>query len=127
MAQAASAAILKDKKILLIKRSAYTNAFPGHWAFPGGRVDEGETVEEGVIREVQEEINLQFKPTRLLAHKKWEDREIYRYLGEWSGEPKPQAEEVDDWGWFTYEETKKLPMAFDYTERIEQLHQEGLL
>lgn len=53
---AASAGIVRDGRILLIKRAfaPYQNL----WTFPGGRMDEGESIEQCVIREVQEELGL---------------------------------------------------------------------
>jgi ADP-ribose pyrophosphatase YjhB (NUDIX family) len=49
-----------DGKIVLIKRKN-----PPHgWALPGGFVDEGETVEEAVRREMEEETNLSLKHLR---------------------------------------------------------------
>jgi 8-oxo-dGTP diphosphatase len=49
-------AILKDGKILLIKRK--NEPFKGKWALPGGFVKYGERVEDAVIREVKEETSL---------------------------------------------------------------------
>ena len=127
MVMTASAAIIKGKKVLLVKRSNYTEAYPNHWAFPAGRADPGETPEQCVVREVKEEVGLDFIPKELFQTGQWRDRELNRFLGDWSGEVSIQEEEVDDFGWFTYEETKELPIAFDYTEVIEILHGKGLL
>lgn len=55
----ADGAILKDKKILLIKRK--NKPFKGKWALPGGFVEYGERVEDTVVREVYEETGLKTK------------------------------------------------------------------
>ena len=46
-----------NNKILLVKRG--TEVFRGYWALPGGKVEYGETVEQGVVREVKEETGLE--------------------------------------------------------------------
>jgi len=124
---AASGIILKDKKILLIKRSNYTKIFPGYWACPGGRAEAGETAEQNVIREVKEEVNLNFKPTEILTTATWQNRFLYRFLGTCSGIIKLQEEEVTDFGWFTYAEAKQLNLAFDYAHVIELLRVKNLI
>lgn len=43
---------------MLTRRAQKMSAHPGQWAFPGGRVDEGETAEEAARREIHEEVGL---------------------------------------------------------------------
>ena len=49
--------ILKCKnKFLAVKRTLDDDMFPGAWEFPGGHLEEGETLKEGLKRELREEI-----------------------------------------------------------------------
>ncbi len=53
----------KEKGIILIERKN-----PPHgWAFPGGFVDYGESVEDALIREMKEETNLDVSIVKLLG------------------------------------------------------------
>lgn len=45
-----------DGKVLLLKRSAASADYPGHWAFPAGKIEDGETPMQAAVRESQEEI-----------------------------------------------------------------------
>ena len=61
--------ILKDNDhILVVKRSLDDDLYPGAWEFPGGHIETGETLKEGLKRELQEEIgfNNDFKP--IISH-----------------------------------------------------------
>jgi len=49
----------KILRLLLIKRG--DEPYKGSWAFPGGFVDENETVEEAMVRELSEETGLLMK------------------------------------------------------------------
>ena len=55
---AAHALIAKDGKFLVTKRMATDDYMPGLWDLPGGTVEAGETVEQGLAREVAEESGL---------------------------------------------------------------------
>ena len=57
--------ILKDNdKLLIVKRNSNDDLYPGAWEFPGGHVEDGETLEEALKRELKEEIgfNDDFEP-----------------------------------------------------------------
>jgi len=44
--------------VLLTRRSVKLKKHAGQWAFPGGRMDAGETPEETAVRELEEEVGL---------------------------------------------------------------------
>jgi len=127
MVLAASGIILENKKILLLQRSNYIDYYSGFWGCPGGRAEKGETAEQNVIREVKEECNLDFKPTKIIKTGIWEERKYYRFLGNWSGEIKIQEEEVIDYNWFSFEKAMQLQLSFDYKEILEILHKNKFL
>ncbi|MBP3201708.1 MAG: (deoxy)nucleoside triphosphate pyrophosphohydrolase [Lachnospiraceae bacterium] len=49
------AAIIKDGNKVFISERGY-GEFKGKWEFPGGKIEEGETGEEAVVREIKEEL-----------------------------------------------------------------------
>ena len=50
--------ILDDNRILLLKRSPQRRTSPNKWQTPSGFLKEGESAEEAVLREVEEETML---------------------------------------------------------------------
>ena len=79
--------IVNNGKILLMHR---INSGKEHHVFPGGGVENEETVEQAVLREVQEETSLEVKIEKLLYHHIYDDdTEHFFYLCRYvSGEPK---------------------------------------
>jgi len=53
------AIVIKDGKLLMIKRAAPPNQ--NLWAIPGGMLELGETIQEGAEREIFEETNIRIK------------------------------------------------------------------
>lgn len=53
--------------LILTRRAARMNRHAGQWALPGGRMDEGETPEQTVLREFAEEVGLQLAPADVLG------------------------------------------------------------
>lgn len=57
--RAAVAIIRNGEESLLIRRKLFPgDPWAGHVAFPGGHVHDNETIEQGLLREVKEEVDL---------------------------------------------------------------------
>lgn len=54
--------LIEDEKVLLVKQKVANR----NWSLPGGRVENGETLEEAMIREMREETGLEVKIKKLL-------------------------------------------------------------
>ena len=52
-----AALLVHNQKILIAQRNN-TGRFANKWEFPGGKIDPGETPQEGLQRELQEELGL---------------------------------------------------------------------
>ena len=52
------AVLINNKKILLPKRSANLKKFPNKYEFPGGKVEEGESLKKALKRELNEELGI---------------------------------------------------------------------
>lgn len=77
--------MLKDNQVLLMHR--FKNG-KEYWTFPGGGVEDGETIEEAVLRELKEETSLPTETERLLYIHHYEKSDQYYYLCKYiSGKP----------------------------------------
>jgi len=114
------------EKVLLTKR-----ADNGLWCLPGGGVDPGESVEETVIREVQEETGLAVRvlrligvysdPNWLVVYNESDSVQIVALNFEvviTAGEP-GLSDETSDWGYYSLEEIDKLDMLLNHYTRIQ--------
>ncbi len=52
---------------LLCRRAVKMNRHAGQWALPGGKIDEGETVEAAALREIEEELGLPVDSSQVLG------------------------------------------------------------
>lgn len=66
MTEVACAIIKKGDEILITRRSE-SMPHPGLWEFPGGKLREGESPEQCITRELQEELNISVGVIQLLA------------------------------------------------------------
>jgi ADP-ribose pyrophosphatase YjhB (NUDIX family) len=114
---AVSAAIIKGDKVLLVRRA--NPPMHGLYTFPGGVVEAGETLEEALLREIDEETALKIAPVGIAGYRDVliRDKEqrlerhfvIIAFTTRWvSGEP-VLNEELGDFRWTTLTELKNLP------------------
>jgi 8-oxo-dGTP diphosphatase len=62
----ARALVESDGCVLLVRRAAW-DSLPGQWELPGGKIDRGERVLEGLAREVEEETGLMLADARQVS------------------------------------------------------------
>lgn len=63
----AAAVIIKDSKILCVQRNENKyNYISKKWEFPGGKIEEDETIDETIVREIFEELNLKIQVNKFL-------------------------------------------------------------
>jgi 8-oxo-dGTP diphosphatase len=59
-----------DGRILLLKRRDDEVVYPGHYTFPGGKVENNETITEALAKETDEECGLELQPGIILIKEK---------------------------------------------------------
>lgn len=63
-----AALIEKEGKYLIARRSTGLSDVLGKWEFPGGKVEQDETEEHAIEREIKEEFEMDIKAIRFLAN-----------------------------------------------------------
>ena len=85
----------------------------GYWEFPGGKIEEGESREESLTRELKEELGVtlhRVEPLWTLEHDYPERRVTLYFLQARIAEGEVRPLEVADFGWFLPEEMEALPI-----------------
>lgn len=70
---AAEAIIINENKILISKRADFKNNYPLLWECTEGSVKSGENSIDGILREINEELGLQFNKEDALLYKEIRD------------------------------------------------------
>lgn len=108
-----------ELKFLLVYQSN------GHYSFPKGHMEKGETEIETTLREIKEETNLDVKLNTnfrvsieyLLSSKNVMKEAVYFLATPISSELKNQEGEIDFCDWYSYEDTMKL-LEFDNIKEV---------
>lgn len=99
--QVAAGILLADGKVLLAERQG-DPAFAGLWEFPGGKQEPGETSEQALARELEEELGIRVIHHSLLMslEHQYPDRHVgidFFLVTEWEGTPVGQQGQDMRW------------------------------
>src|SRR5438105_10663943 len=113
--------IRDDGRVLLGLRAPSKKVWPSHWDTIGGRVEAGESVDEALVREAQEEVGVTPTQYWLIATVRERQPEIYGdalhhvyAVTAWQGgEPANVCDEHTELSWFTVSEMRQLTNIVD--------------
>jgi len=116
---------LKDDKVLLVKHQK------GHWAFPKGRAEEGETALAAAKRELTEETGLvvlcllgeKFTENYLCDGK---EKTVTYFLAEVTGDLKLQEAEIADARWLNFDEAEAIATFPECKKLVRKLSSSSL-
>jgi len=106
-----------EGKVLLVQRGH--NPGKGTWTIPGGYVDQRESIEDAIVREIQEETGINAKPLSIIALRdrpsdgpsEKHDAYIIFLMSFQGGALQAQPEEVSNLGFFTLKECHTFQIA----------------
>jgi len=109
------AVIINNENKILIAKRKMDDSCAGKWEFPGGKIEEGETQEEALIREIKEELDIEVKIGNFITENSTVSKNkhltLYTYFAEFlSGEIKIIDHEKINWV------TKKELLHYNFTE-----------
>ncbi|GAB4368634.1 MAG: 8-oxo-dGTP diphosphatase MutT [Acidobacteriota bacterium] len=108
-----AAAVIERRGRFLLARRPAGGHMAGYWEFPGGKLEDGETPESALVRELREELGVAVAPPRpfaVLRHD-YPDRRVELHFLRTSivdGQPRPL--EVAEIGWFEPARMPELPI-----------------
>lgn len=101
---------------IFITRRAADAHMANKWEFPGGKIEEGETPEQALVRELEEEVGITVRDASLFdkLEYRFPDRHItlWFYLVEaWQGEPWGKEGQPGQWLHHSQLEAEAFPPA----------------
>ena len=120
--------LISQNRILLVKRGK--DPSKGLYAFPGGRVEPGESPKQAACREIEEETglvagNIEFMETLDLGKADNDPAasayRLHVFYGIHPGGKPVAADDADEAGWFTLDEVEALPVTPSSLRLAQQL------
>jgi ADP-ribose pyrophosphatase YjhB (NUDIX family) len=119
-------AVVRDSRLLLVRRASRHGR--GNWQLPGGFIEPDETIEQAVVREVEEETAVVSEVEAVLGLRSRYDPEngngmyVILLLRPLRGEPIADGHEVDHAAYFNLEEIQQLsplpPVNWEIAQRV---------
>ncbi|GGN66260.1 (deoxy)nucleoside triphosphate pyrophosphohydrolase [Oceanobacillus indicireducens] len=124
-----SAAIIASNNKILIAKRGKTKSPPNLWEFPGGKVEENESPEVCVVREIQEELKINIKVNRhykTVRHTyEFGDIRLISFLAEYESGT-IELTEHSDYKWVDIEELHHFEFAPADIPIVNKLLDEGI-
>ena len=121
---------LDNGKVVLQYRSPERYKKWSGYAFPGGHIEEGESLVESVIREIYEETGLTITNPKLVAVKDWPLDDGGRYIvfcykaTKFSGQLR--SSEEGEVSWVEKDQLEKLDLSYDMLPLLEVMEDPDL-
>jgi NAD+ diphosphatase len=112
-------ALVRRKKEILLARSPHFP--PGMYSALAGFAEPGESLEQCLAREVEEEVGVRVNNIRYFASQSWPFPHslMIAFVCDWTGgEVKPQEAEIEDAKWFDLLQLPKLPSRISIARRL---------
>jgi len=118
--EASSAIIVRDidRKVFLARRSLRKQYSPGEWEMVGGVMEDGETAEDCVAREIREELKCELASLKFFRSYKFAEKEFHVFEVKLDSEPRPNVQDFEEWGWFDENSIKEMNFALNCKERL---------
>lgn len=110
-----------QKQVLLFLRDDKPDIpYPNMWDVPGGHVDDGETPEQCIVREMKEEMELDLEDFHLFSVMEFTDRIEYTFWKKANLDiEKINLHEGQKLKWFTESEIRKTTLAYGFNEILD--------
>lgn len=112
------ALVVKGDQLLLARSPHFP---PGVYSALAGFVEPGESLEQCVIREIEEEVGIQVQNLRYFGSQSWPFPHslMLAFVADWAGGAiRPQAGEIEDAQWFAIADLPKLPFHFSIARQL---------
>ena len=126
---AVGAFIIKNDKLLIVKKSPYENIDACLWTIPGGKIEKRESIINGLKREVKEEVNLD------VLNYQWIGEDVFESNGFWfhaqhflchaKNTHIKLEKNLTDFYWLKKEEIEKFEFPKNIKKRIKEIFAEN--